>query len=117
MCLSEIKYGLRDVLKLGNLDAERDWGYAKEYVEAMWLMLQQPQPEDYVIATGKCYTVRYFVELAAAYAGFEIEWEGEGINEKGIDRKTGKTIVVIDPTVFQACRSGPADRRCLQSSA
>ncbi|MBL0016929.1 MAG: GDP-mannose 4,6-dehydratase [Bacteroidia bacterium] len=101
MCLSEIKFGLRDVLKLGNLDAERDWGYAKEYVEAMWLMLQQPQPEDYVIATGKCYTVRYFVELAAAYAGFEIVWEGEGINEKGIDRKTGKTIVVIDPRYFR----------------
>ncbi len=101
MCLSQIKYGLRDVLKLGNLDAKRDWGYAKEYVEAMWLMLQQDRAEDYVIATGKCYTVRHFVELAAVHAGFQIIWEGEGLDEVGIDRKSGKTIVVIDPRYFR----------------
>lgn len=101
MCMSEIKYGLRDVLKLGNLDAQRDWGYAKEYVEAMWLMLQQPQPDDYVIATGKCHSVRHFVELAAAHAGFELVWQGQGSDEIGIDAKTGKTIVMIDPRYFR----------------
>jgi GDPmannose 4,6-dehydratase len=101
MCLSQIKHGLRDVLRLGNLDAKRDWGYAKEYVEAMWLMLQQQRSEDYVIATGKCYTVRHFVELAAVHAGYQIIWEGEGLDEVGIDRKTGKTLVVIDPRYFR----------------
>jgi GDPmannose 4,6-dehydratase len=101
MCLSQIRHGLRDVLRLGNLDAKRDWGYAKEYVDAMWRMLQQQRPEDYVIATGKCYTVRHFVELAAAHAGYQIIWEGDGLDEVGIDRKTGKTIVVIDPRYFR----------------
>jgi GDPmannose 4,6-dehydratase len=101
MCLSQIKHGLRDVLKLGNLDAKRDWGYAKEYVEAMWRMLQQDRAEDYVIATGKCYTVRHFVELAAAHAGFDIIWEGEGLDEVGKDRHTGRTLVTIDPRYFR----------------
>lgn len=101
MCLSQIKHGLRDILRLGNLDAQRDWGYAKEYVEAMWRMLQQTQAEDYVIATGKCYTVRHFVELAATHAGYDIAWEGTGLDEVGRDRKTGKTIVVIDPRYFR----------------
>jgi GDPmannose 4,6-dehydratase len=101
MCLSQIKYGLRDVLKLGNLDAKRDWGYAKEYVEAMWLMLQQGRAEDYVIATGKCYSVRHFVEMAAMYAGYQIIWEGSGLEEVGIDRRTGKVIVMIDPRYFR----------------
>jgi len=101
MCLSEIAVGHRDVLKLGNLDAKRDWGYAKEYVEAMWLMLQQDKPEDYVIATGKTYTVRHFVELAASHVGFDIMWEGSGLDEVGIDRKTGKVIVRIDPRYFR----------------
>ena len=101
MCLSQIAHGLREKLYLGNLDAKRDWGYAKEYVEAMWLMLQQDVPEDFVIATGKTYTVRYFVELAARHVGMEIEWEGEGVQEKGIDRKTGKVIVEIAERYFR----------------
>lgn len=101
MCLSEIRYGLRDKLKLGNLNAERDWGYAKEYVEAMWLMLQQPEADDYVIATGRKCSVRDFVQKAAVHAGMDIVFEGEGVNEKGIDRKTGKVIVEVDPRYFR----------------
>lgn len=101
MCLSEIKYGMRDCLYLGNLSAQRDWGYAKEYVEAMYLMLQQDVPEDFVIATGITTTVRSFVEKSAAYAGIEIEWEGEGANEIGIDKATGNVIVRIDPKYFR----------------
>jgi GDPmannose 4,6-dehydratase len=101
MCLSEIALGVREVLKLGNLDAKRDWGYAKEYVDAMWLMLQQDRAEDYVIATGKTYTVRHFVELAAQHVGFDMMWEGEGIDEIGIDRKTGRVIVRIDQRYFR----------------
>ncbi len=99
--LSEIKNGLRDTLKLGNLNAKRDWGYAKEYVEAMWLMLQQDKPEDFVIATGKTYTIREFAEKAALHAGFELTWEGVGIDEKGIDRKTGKVIIEVDTRYFR----------------
>ncbi len=99
--LARIKYGLADTLVLGNLDAKRDWGYAPEYVEAMWLMLQQPYPDDYVIATGETHTVREFVEEAAKIAGFEIEWEGEGLNEKGIDRKTGKVIVKVSKEFYR----------------
>jgi GDPmannose 4,6-dehydratase len=101
MCLSEIRYGLRDKLKLGNLNAERDWGYAKEYVEAMWLMVQQDQPDDYVVATGTKCTVRDFVRKAAAHAGFDLVFEGEGLDEKGIDRKSGKVIVEVDPRYFR----------------
>ena len=101
MCLSEICYGLRNELKLGNLDAKRDWGYAPEYVEAMWMMLQLDKPQDFVIATGKTYTVRYFVEIAASHAGFDIEWEGTGVNEVGRDKKTGKVIVRVDPRYFR----------------
>lgn len=101
MCLSEIKYGLRDTLKLGNLDAQRDWGYAKEYVDAMWRMLQIDKPEDFVIATGKMYTVRDFVTRAARHIDCDIVWEGEGVNERGVDRKTGKVIVEIDPRYFR----------------
>jgi len=99
--LSEIAAGKLDHSKLGNLDAQRDWGYAPEYVEAMWRMLQQDTPEDFVIATGKTYSVRHFVDLAAAYAGFELEWQGEGVEEVGIDRKSGRTIVAIDPRYFR----------------
>lgn len=99
--LSEIAAGKTEKLKLGNLDAKRDWGYAKEYVEAMILMLQQEQAEDFVIATGKTYTVRDFVKLAASFAGFELVFEGEGEEEKGIDTKTGKTIVEVDPRYFR----------------
>ena len=99
--LARIKYGLQDRLVLGNLDAKRDWGYAKEYVEAMWLILQQEQPDDYVIATGETHTVREFVEKAAQIAGFDIEWEGEGVDTKGIDRKTAKTIVEVSPEFYR----------------
>jgi GDPmannose 4,6-dehydratase len=82
--MARIKYGLENKLYLGNLEAKRDWGYAGDYVEAMWLMLQQDQPEDYVIATGESHSVREFVNLAFQHAGIEIEWKGEGVDEKGI---------------------------------
>jgi GDP-D-mannose dehydratase len=80
----------QDCLYLGNLDAKRDWGYAPEYVEAMWLMLQQDEPEDIVIGTGETHSVREFVEHAFAYAGIDIAWEGKGIDERGVDKKNGK---------------------------
>lgn len=99
--LARIKAGKQDVLKLGNLDAKRDWGHAKDYVKAMWLMLQQDEPDDYVVATGEHHSVREFVERAAGVAGFDIAWEGDGLDEVGIDRKTGKTIVGINPKFFR----------------
>ncbi|MEZ4775562.1 MAG: GDP-mannose 4,6-dehydratase [Bacteroidia bacterium] len=99
--LAEISVGLREVLRLGNLDAQRDWGYAKEYVEAMWLMLQQDQPEDFVIATGKMYTVRDFVQRAASHIGLDIVWEGTGVDEKGYDKTSGKLVVEVDPRYFR----------------
>ena len=91
-----IACGLQDHLELGNLDSLRDWGYAKDYVECMWLILQQDEPDDYVIATGVQHTVREFTTLAFAHDGIEIEWKGEGINEKGYDRKTGKMVVSVN---------------------
>lgn len=99
--LAKIKFGLQDKIILGNLDAKRDWGYAKEYVEAMWLMLQQNKPDDYVIATGETHTVREFVEKAAQIAGFDIKWEGKGVNTKGIDKKSGKVIVEVSPEFYR----------------
>ncbi len=99
--LSEVALGLREVLSLGNLDAKRDWGYAKEYVQAMWKMLQADEPEDFVIASGETHSVREFVELAANELGMDIKWEGEGVNEKGIDQNTGKVVVKIDPRYFR----------------
>ena len=99
--LSAIRRGEQDVLELGNLDARRDWGHAKDYVKAMWLMLQQDEPEDYVIATGEQYSVREFVERCAPYYGMQIEWEGEGLNEVGIDMKTGRIVVEINPKYFR----------------
>ena len=99
--LSKISVGLQDVLELGNLNAKRDWGHAKDFVEAMWLMLQQDQPEDYVIATGVQYSVRQFVEEAAPYFGMKILWEGEGLNEVGIDKNTGKTVIRVNPKYFR----------------
>jgi GDPmannose 4,6-dehydratase len=99
--LSRVKLGLQDVLELGNLDVKRDWGYAKEYIESMWLMLQQPEPDDYVIATGESHTVREFVEETCAHLNIQLFWQGTGLEEKGIDRKTGKTYVVIDPHYFR----------------
>ncbi|MBF05488.1 GDP-mannose 4,6-dehydratase [bacterium] len=99
--LSKIKLGQQEVLELGNLDAKRDWGYAKEYVEAMWLMLQTDTPEDLVIATGETHSVREFIEAACKRLEIDIEWQGEGVNEIGIDKKTGKTIVAINPRYFR----------------
>ena len=96
LSLAKIKYGLQEKLVLGNLDAKRDWGYAKDYVEAMWLMLQQDQPDDYVIATGQTHTIRELVELAADVCGYNIKWEGERMDEKGIDSKTGNILVTLD---------------------
>lgn len=101
IALSNLAAGKQGTLKLGNLDAKRDWGYAKEYVEAMWIMLQQSVADDYVIATGQTYTVRDFATRAARYAGFDLVWEGEGVNEKGIDRKTNRTIVEVSPKYFR----------------
>ena len=91
-----IACGLQDHLELGNLDSLRDWGYAKDYVECMWLILQQDEPDDYVIATGVQHTVREFTTLAFAHDGIELEWRGEGIDEKGYDKKTGKMVVCVN---------------------
>ena len=93
--------GKPDILYLGNLDSKRDWGYAKDYVEAMWLMLQHDQPDDYVIATGKTYSVREFVELAYKEIGITITWQGNGFDEVGIDQATGGILVAIDPIYFR----------------
>jgi GDPmannose 4,6-dehydratase len=98
---SRIKHGLQEKLYLGNLNALRDWGYAKDYVECMWLMLQQDQPEDYVIATGVQYSVRYFCELAFREAGIELEWQGENENEKGICKATGRVLIEVDPNYYR----------------
>lgn len=99
--IAKIMHGLQDRIVVGNLDSKRDWGYAPEYVEAMWLMLQQTEPDDYVIATGETHSVREFIELAFKYAGFDIIWEGSELQEKGIDKKTGKTLVEISPEFFR----------------
>jgi len=99
--LSRINLGLQDCLYLGNLDAKRDWGYAKEYVESMWLMLQKDKPGDYVIATGESHSVREFVEETCKILGIEIKWKGQGVNEVGIDKVTGKEIIRIDPEYFR----------------
>ena len=95
--VGRIHFGLQDELFLGNLDARRDWGYAKDYVEAMWLMMQQDEADDYVIATGETHTVREFCELSFARVGMPLEWRGEGLQEVGVDRATGKTVIRIDP--------------------
>ena len=99
--LSKISCGLQDVLYLGNLNAKRDWGHAKDYAEAMWLMLQQESPEDYVIATGQQYSVREFVEKSADYFGMDIVWQGEGLDEIGIDRNTGRVVIKVDDKYFR----------------
>mgnify|MGYP000741714189 CR=1 FL=1 len=99
--LAAIKLGTQDTLFLGNLDAKRDWGYAKEYVEAMWLMLQHDTPDDYVIATGETHSVREFVEYAASKLGWEIVWEGSGLQEIGKDKTTGKVLVKIDEAYYR----------------
>ncbi len=99
--LSHISVGLQDVLYLGNLDAKRDWGHAKDFVEAMWLMLQQDEPDDYVIATGQQYSVREFVNKAAPYFGLRLEWQGEGLNEVAVDKITKRTVVAVDEKYFR----------------
>ena len=99
--LARIKLGMQDDLFLGNLDAKRDWGHARDYVEMQWLMLQQDEPKDFVIATGQQYSVREFVEIAAAYVDMEIIWRGEGPTEEGYDKASGKCIVKIDPHYYR----------------
>ncbi len=96
-----IACGLQDKLQLGNLDSRRDWGYAKDYVECMWLMLQHDTPEDFVIATGVQHTVREFTTLAFAHDGIELAWQGTGLDEKGVDKKTGKVLVEVNPAWFR----------------
>lgn len=101
LAAAAIAQGRQDKLYLGNLDARRDWGYAKDYVECMWLILQHPTPEDFVIATGEMHTVREFCTLAFREAGIELRWEGNGVDEKGIDTATGRTLVEVDPKYFR----------------
>ena len=101
LAAARIAQGFQDKLYLGNLDARRDWGYAKDYVECMWLILQHDTPEDFVIATGEMHTVREFATLAFKETGIELRWEGEGVNEKGIDSQTGKVLVEVDPKYFR----------------
>ena len=99
--VAKIKHGFQSKLVLGNLHAKRDWGYAKDYVKAMWLMLQKNKPDDYVIATGENHSVKEFCEKAFKVAGIDIYWKGKGVNEKGINKKNGKVIVEIDPKYFR----------------
>ena len=99
--LSQISVGLQDCLYLGNLDAKRDWGHAKDYVRAMWLMLQQDEPDDYVIATGEQRSVREFVEAAAPFFGFKIEWRGEGLDEVGFDIRTKRAVIKVSDRYFR----------------
>ena len=102
--IARFKLGLQNEIKLGNLNSSRDWGYAPEYVEAMWMMLQQPEPDDYVIATGETHSVREFAELAFAKIGVDLEWAGQGLGERGINKTDGATVVEVDPQFFR-----PAD--------
>jgi len=98
---AKYKLGLQKKLFLGNLDAKRDWGHAQDYVEGMWLMLQQDEPEDFVLATGKTITVKEFVEMSFKEVGVELEWSGEGVDEKGTDKATGEVVVEVDPSYFR----------------
>ncbi len=99
--VAAISRGLQDRLWLGNLDAKRDWGHARDFVEGMWMILQQDVPEDYVLATGETHTVRKFAEMAFREVGVEIEWRGMGVDEKGFDSKTGKVVIEVDPRYFR----------------
>ncbi len=101
LAAARITAGLQDKLYLGNLNAMRDWGYARDYVECMWLILQQPEPDDFVVATGEFHSVREFTTLAFARAGINLRWEGEGLQEKGIDTATGRVLVEVDPRFFR----------------
>ena len=99
--LARIKKGLDNKIYLGDLDSKRDWGYAKDYVYGIWLMLQQPEPDDFVLATGEAHSVREFVEESARAFDFDLIWKGKGVNEKGVDRKSGKVIIEVDPAYFR----------------
>ena len=99
--VARIHQGRQNILKLGNLDAKRDWGHAKDFVYAQWLMLQEDKPQDFVIATGETYTVREFVETAFGEVDKEIEWQGFGVNEKGVDKSSGKVLVEVDEQYFR----------------
>jgi len=96
-----IAEGLQDKVTVGNMDSRRDWGYAREYVEGMWLMLQQPKADDYILATGKTHTVREFIEMAFSAAGLRLNWKGKGLNEKGVDAKTGRTLVEVSKEFYR----------------
>jgi GDPmannose 4,6-dehydratase len=112
LSLAKVRHGLQDTLRLGNMEARRDWGYAPDYVEMMWMMLQQEKPDDYVVATGETRSVREFIEKAAEIAGFQLEWEGKGVDEVGRDKKTGKVVVEIDPKFYR-----PSEVDMLQGDA
>lgn len=99
--VAKIKLGLQDKVELGNMSAKRDWGHSQDYVYAMWLMLQQEEPDDYVVSTGETHEVREFVELAFRAAGIELEWSGEGVDEKAVDKATGKVVVSVNPQFFR----------------
>ncbi len=101
LAAARIAHGLQDKLYLGNLNAKRDWGYAKDFVECMWLMLQQDEPEDYVIATGEMHSVREFCTLAFNETGIDVEWKGSGLDEKGIDKATGRILIEVSPSYFR----------------
>lgn len=101
LAAARIKHGLQDCLYLGNMDAKRDWGHAKDYVEGMWRILQADKPSDYVLATGVTTSIRDFVKVAFAEAGFDLEWSGTGVDEKAVDKATGKTVVAVDPQFFR----------------
>ena len=101
LAVARIAQGMQEKLYMGNIDSLRDWGYARDYVECMWLILQHPEPEDFVIATGEMHTVREFCTLAFAEAGIDIKWEGTGVEEKGIDKATGRVLVEVDPKYFR----------------
>ena len=109
---AKIVHGLQDKIFLGNLNAKRDWGYAPEYVDAMWQMLQSDKPNDYVIATGESHSIKEFCEKAFAYAGIDIYWEGQGVEEKGIDKKNDKIVIEVDPEYFR-----PSEVHSLQGDA
>jgi GDPmannose 4,6-dehydratase len=110
--LARIRAGRPETLRLGHLDVRRDWGYAKDYVEAMWMMVQRPEADDYVLATGETHSVREFVALAAELAGFRLSWEGAGVDEVGRDARSGKIIVAIDPAFYR-----PLDRESARGDA
>ncbi len=98
---AKISLGLQEKLYLGNLDAKRDWGHARDYVKGMWMMMQVDRPDDYVLATGETHSIRTFAELAFKQAGIELEWQGSGVDEKGIDKASGKTLIEVDPKYFR----------------